>query len=225
MRTSRNIALLTLLVLFIATSFNCGKKSSDCSNFTSDTALLKVTLAKSPATIKTTDTVWFQSTISDTLYNRQASDKVIYDLSQLFLQIQPYRITQADSVPTLTYTSTDFSILMNDGTRMPNSSPGINFIYRRDQPYNYLKVGFVPSKVGLYLFTFRHSIYQGYYRIDITSTSNYCKQFNGMSYLSSDQQNKQYWDNMNVSTLNLQNTEYPFVQKQDPNYFFIKVVK
>ena len=225
MRTSRNIALLTLLVVFIATSFNCGKKNGDCSNFTSDTALLKVNLAKSPATIKTTDTVWFQSTISDTLYNRQASDKVIYDLSQLFLQIQPYRITQADSVPTLTYNNSDFSVLMNDGTRMPNSSTGINFIYRRDQPYNYLKVGFVPSKIGLYLFTFRHSIYQGYYRIDITSTSNYCKQFNGMSYINVEQQNKQYWDNLNVSTLNLQNAEYPFVQKQDPNYFFIKVVK
>lgn len=225
MRTSRYIALLSLLVLFIAASSSCGKKSNDCSNFTSDTSLLKVNLAKSSPTIKTTDTVWFQSTISDTLYNRQSTDKLIYDLSQLFLQIQPYRITQADSVPTLTYTNSDFSILLNDGTRMPNTSPGINFIYRRVQPYNYLKIGFVPSKVGLYLFTFRHSIYQGYYRIDITSSSNFCKQFNGLSSINLEQQNKQYWDNLNVSTLNLQNSEYPFVQKQDPNYFFIKVIK
>ena len=225
MRTSRSVALLALLFIIISACFSCGTKSSDCSNFTSDTTLLKVNIAKSPATIKIIDTVWLQSTISDTLYNRQASDKMLYSLTQLFLQIQPYRVTQIDSVPTLTYTNSDFSIMLGDGSWISSTSKGLNFIYRRSQPYNYLQIGFVPSKVGLYLFVFRHSIYQGYYRIDITSSSNYCKQFNGLSSTNLEQQNKQYWDNLNVSTLNLLNNEYPFVQKQDPNYFFIKVIK
>ncbi len=225
MKNSINIILIVLLVFITSQSFRCNNKSLDCSNYFTDTSYLKVNLGNSYATLKSTDTIWLQSTISDTLYNRQSSDKIVSPISQLLLEVFPYRIVQVDSVPNISYAGSDFNLVLKDGTSLNGSISSENFLYNRVEPHNTLKVGFVPKKIGLYLFSFRHSIYQGYYRLDIVSSSDVCKQFNAQSYISPEQQNAQYWDGLDVSSLNLQNSEYPLVYKQDHNYFFVKVIK
>jgi hypothetical protein len=168
--------------------------------------------------------LWFESTISDTFYNRQGSDKIVSPINEMHLQIQPYRIVKTDTVPFINYANIEFNPVLQDGTISTNAYfTGYNFIFRRNQPYNYLKAGFVPGKTGLYIFIFTHSLNYEATIFDVYSPDNYCKSYHGLSKINTSEQNIQYWDSLKVSGLHIRNYNWNLVQKQDPNYFFINV--
>jgi|GEM_PF-3343032 len=225
---SRTIVLSLLGILFVvAQSFDCGRRRGlNCNPSATDTALLGVNLSSNMATVKLLDTIWFSSTVSDTIYNRAGTDRIVNAFEQMLLVVQPYTIIRNGTLSQLAYANIEFNPVVKDGVFANNSYyPGFQFQFRRNKPFNYLQAGLVAGKPGLYAIVLNHNNYIGNNNFYITPANNYCKQFIVNSSINASQQNQQYWDTLQVSSLPLQNSNgSTIITRNNTHYVLIKVV-
>lgn len=222
----RNIKLFALffIIVTLTQSFHCGSSyRNSCSNTIIDTSLIVFNIPNTAPTFKLNDTVWLSSIINDTFYNRTKSDYVVSETNQYISYIQPYRIVSNGTNYSVNYANIEFNPVIADGSFNTNYSYGYNYTYRRNKPYNYLKVGFVAGKTGLFAFTININYYSDY-NTTVYSSTDYCKRFFTIQTINNNQQNLQYWDSLNVSSLLLGNSSASIIEKNKKNYFFIKIV-
>ncbi len=223
----KSIQSLVLLIClgFILQSYTCGREPvSDCvSGYVRDTTLLRLDWKNTSRTIKLNDTIWLTSKISDTFYNKTNTDNIIQEQNQLYLFAQPYKIDQLGTTWQLSYANINFNPVVKDGAFV-NNYTGFPFLYRRNKPYNYLEVGFVAGRIGLYTISLSCSNYNGGSGLNIYNSSNYCKTFKAFTNVPIYQTNQQYWDSLNVSSLTLPNFSNPLIQKGNSNYIIFRVI-
>lgn len=219
--------LLLLFFSMLFQSFQCVRSPAvDCASRISDSAFLRVSTLTNSTTVKLFDTIWLRSTISDTVYNKTGMDNIVSNFNQLYLSAQPYSVQKVGSIAQLAFANIEFNPVVKDGFFGSSYYSGFQFQFRRNAPYNYLQAGFIAGKVGLYAFVLNHGTYggagSGFY---ISPSGDYCKQFFVNSSIASSQQNLNYWDTLQVSSLPLANSSgNAVINKSNSNYFLIKVV-
>jgi len=81
---------------------------------------------------------------------------------------------------------------------------------------------FVVGSPGLYVV--QVDISNGYYSSSFFDSKNPCSHYYGYTRIPALDQQRQFWDTLGVTTLRLAGSiDYPLVNKQDVNYFFLKV--
>jgi hypothetical protein len=223
----KNLQLLILLVCFgfLLQSFSCGRQPvTDCvGGYKNDTTFLKIEWKNTSRTVRVNDTIWLASKISDTFYNKAGTDRIIQEQNQLYLFAQPYKIDQLGTIWQLSYANINFNPVVKDGAFL-NYYSGFPFSYRRNSPYNYLEVGFVVGKVGLYAIALGNNSYSSGTVLNVYDKDNYCKNYSGFASVPINQSNQQYWDSLNVSSLTLPNFSSTIIRKGNNDYLFFRVV-
>jgi hypothetical protein len=225
MRKSIQLLVLLICFAFMLQSYTCGRQPvSDCAGgYVNDTTLLNVQWKNAARTIRLNDTIWITSTISDTFYNKRGTDNIVQEQNQLYLFAQPYKIDQLGTTWQLSYANINFNPVVKDGAFV-NYYSGFPFLFRRNKPFNYVEVGFVVGRVGLYAITLNNGSYSGGGGINIYDRNNYCRNFRGLTHIPINQSNQQYWDSLNVSSLTLPNFSRTIINKANNDYILFRVV-
>lgn len=207
--------------MIISPAFQCAEKiSPECDVYTLDTAILNISLPSNNGVYEVLDTVHFLSAVSDTI--RSVKGKEFQSpINTLNANIQVYKVVTTNNNSILNYANIEFNPIVNDGSFENNSSLGYSFLYRRISPFNRLDVSFVAGFRGLYLFVIRNSSNFG---SSIKEPNNDCASYFPVCFINESQQQKQYWDSLGISSLRLAgNNSFTVANKDDKNYFFVKV--
>lgn len=225
MKRSLLIIISTFAIFILTQSFYCGRPMPDpCSVRKTDTSYLTFNYLNATPTIKLYDTIWFESRVNDTFYNRAGNDYVVSEQNYLYQVFQPFKIEQNGTSKTMNYANIEFNPIIKDGSFYNYYSSGFAYNFRRNKPYNYLKVGFIAGKVGMYIISMNNGNNYYYDYLSIYSSNDYCKTFYGLSYVPPTQRNLNYWDTLQVSSLGIANGQSSHITKNSNNYILFKVI-
>ncbi|MEJ7627465.1 MAG: hypothetical protein WKF35_11420 [Ferruginibacter sp.] len=218
------ITIVALSYLIITPAFQCGDRPTDnCPSYRTDTVLLPFFVTNSSSSYRVNDTIRLFSRVSDTLVTAGGSN-FITALPSLHAGINVYKVI-SNPFPQLNFANNQFNALVNTGTFQNTGSTGFEILYLRNDPVNILSASLIPGQPGLYLVTVYLSRYS--YAIgndlDLYEPNNYCTSYKGIVTIPVVQQQRQYWDSIGTTSLNLANSNYNFIMKKNTNYFFIKV--
>lgn len=209
-------------------SFQCGKNVTDpCPQSKTDTILLNHSFSNLKAIFKIGDTIKIDAAISDNLPTVTGNVSLSAPLNTLYLKVQPYSIIKNSTLPELQYANIEFNPYVSDGQLVNSSNGGYNYLYRRSNNVNSLKIGFIAGRAGLYIFELNNDRYA--YMISgnmpLYAVGDNCTTYWGVSNFNKASQNLQYWDSLGVSTVSFSSTYGSgSVSKNNRNYFIFKVI-
>ncbi len=221
-----NIAIVFLLAfLWITTqSVNCRRPiiNDSCSTYKNDSVYFKIDVTNQTSTFALVDTIKIYSKISDNI-TPLVSSGFVFPLNSLSTTVQIYKVVPIGSTYQLNYANVEFNLNIQTGTINPYQGIGYNLVYNRNQPNNELSLTLKPGVVGLYAVVFDRSYYN--YDSNIRNPNDNCVSFTNVFTFNTTNQNLQYWNTLGTSTLNLANSNGNFkINKNDKNYFFVKVI-
>lgn len=220
---SKSYLLLSMfiVIVFFSPGFQCGERPKPCDDYIYDSIPLPFSVIENIHSYHVYDTIQMQSFISDTFFSKKG-DQLIYPTYTMYANVQPYQVVNNGSGPVLNYANIQFNPMVSLGYFQFSSNEGFNFLYQRMEPYNRLISSFVVGSPGLYLF--KVAISNGYYSSSFFDSRNPCSNYFGYADITPAQQQREFWDTLNVTTLRLAGSnDYPIINKQDVNYFFVKV--
>ncbi|MFN8247858.1 MAG: hypothetical protein U0T68_02795 [Ferruginibacter sp.] len=224
MKTKIAAVFMLCIYMFLTPGFQCGHPR-ECTDFTTDTSYLPFHIPNSVPVFHVGDSVKLASVISDTVYST-TGQQFVTDFFRLTAGIQAYKVSFNGSIPQLNYANNEFNAYISTGAFDNSYGSGYAIIYQRQQPYNRLSASLVPGQPGLYIVTVGIGEYAGTsnYGYYINNGRDLCKTHIGELLIPAAEMQKQYWDSLGVSSLALSNSSYYTVQKNDANYFFMKVL-
>lgn len=209
--------------MIISPGFQCRESplAENCGPYNRDTVFVPFQLNSANAINHVYDTINLISSFNDTIHSVQGKT-FLHPFNTLNLNVQAYKIVNTGSGATLNYANIEFNPLITEGQYQNISTFGINILYNRIVPNNKLQFSLVAGMPGLYLITLNMRDYsQGLF---IYEPNNYCNEYKVNSFIPESQQRKQYWDTIGTTTLRLNgNNNFIVANKEETNYFFIKV--
>ena len=227
MKQKLTLPFIAFVILYLNLYSDCNWRRSpnNCATTTKDTIQMPIASFNSNVPLQIFDTVYFETKTNDTCRpNTQPS--FIYSLSELYSNFSIYKIDRSSMLPQLSYANIEFNFVVKDGRNINTPLNAYQVLNRRLQPYNFMKVGFVAGRRGLFVIVANPKQYSNYGNGDfnIFNSSDLCTNYKAFNLFTTSQ-NKNYWDTLNVSDLRLGNTfgGTPLINKSDKNYVFIKV--
>lgn len=216
--------LVIFLYMLFTPGFQCGRPEVACNEFTSDTTLMRLQVLNSTPLYHINDTIRLFSGVSDTI--RTVKGEVFnYSLSSLKMSLNAYKVVRNSSnVPELNYANNEFNVLVENGNFENTGGTGFQFLFRRFEPINTLNVSLLPGRQGLYLIEVNHYNYSYSYGLNFYRENERCKSYTGVSNITIAEQQRQYWDTIGTTTLRLSNANYELINKNNRNYFFVRVL-
>lgn len=219
--------ILFLLFIFTLQATQCKKSYQDPCNgqYRSDTAYFSLNNTNSINQYHILDTIWFEGKVSDTIHPVSGMpSSFISTMDLLFLNFQTYKVDFSSIVPQLLYANIEFNPVISDGILEPSlGASGYYIEYRRNAPYNYVKFGIVPGRLGTYIVDFTPSIYSYggialFYNNNVRCTSYY-------GAINTNYPDNPFWSVNNISAISMaSNLGTKTISKSDKNYFIFDVV-
>jgi len=215
-----------ILIFIICQSTQCRKEVYDnCSSYFQDTVLLNYSVPNSNPVYHLNDTIWINSSVSDILTPSSGSSSFSIELNQLYLNAQPYQVITSTTLPQLQYANIEFNPVVIEGALQNLAYYGYNFLYKRTNSLNTLKIGFVAGRIGLYIISCANSRYSSGGMITFYKPGDRCTTYWGISAFSIVEQNKNYWDTLGVTAISISpNYGSAVISKNMRNYFFFNVI-
>ena len=225
MNNSNRLYIVIILCWFISQGITCdrGRGIVNCPNFKMDTVSIPFDIVNQAAMCHIQDTIKIFSKISDTIISRSAVSFVT-PVNKVFAYIQTYKVVPWGTSYGLNYANNEFNYFISTGTFQNVGQAGYNIMYERSEPYNTAALSVNPGDSGLYIFTvwLENESYGS--SLDFYNGNDHCTAFRGIPNIGVLKQNRQYWDSLGVSSLTLINSGAGPINKNDENYFFVKVV-
>lgn len=220
-----NLATFILLAFIWVTtqSVNCRRPRpyENCGNYRQDSVYFKIDVSNQAATFTLADSISISSRISDTIAPVMSSS-FIYPLTNVGAVVQVYKVVPAGGSYQLNFANIEFNINIQTGTYQPYQGLGYNLLYTRNQPSNALQFSLKPGVVGLYVVVVNKSYNN--YASSIRNPNDDCVSFTNNFSFPAAKQNLQYWNTLGLTSIALSNSNfYINVNKNDKNYFFVKI--
>ena len=220
----KNILFILGLLAYtiISPGFECGReRPRDCQEYSSDSVKIAYNVINNRP-LSVLDTISFSSTLNDTFTSVKGTH-VTSTINTLSSQMQVYKVINYGSGYGLNYANIEFNPLVTEGYLQNSPNQGVSFLYNRVEPSNRLNASLVAGTPGLYLVTV--SLSSSYYYLYFHDNSNRCSQYYGVPFIPVVEQQRQYWDSLGTTSLRLIGgiDNQPVSNKQDNNYFFVKV--
>ena len=219
LKINLRLAFLLFSIWMVAQSTTCGRPryNSNCPSLSMDSVYLNMSVTNAATTFTLADTIKVFSKISDTISPAMSSG-FIYPLNSLGASLQLYKVVPAGSGYQLNFANVEFNVLLQTGTFQ--YTQGYYFSFNRMQPYNTLQFSLKPGSTGLYIVLVNNSYTY------IRNPNDNCVSFQSSFRFKSNEQNLQYWNTLGgANSLSLAAGGGGYViNKNDKNYFFIKVI-
>lgn len=221
----KNILLIIGLLAYaiISPGFECGRGRPpyDCPEYTTDTVKIAYNILNNRA-LAVFDTISFSSLMTDTFTSVKGAH-VNSTINNMQSHLQVYKVVSYGSGFGLNYANIEFNPLVTEGYLQNSPNQGISYLYNRVEPANKLNASLVAGAPGLYLVSVAFS--SSYYSLYFYDNTNRCSQYFGVPFIPVVDQQRQYWDSLGTTSLRLIGSidNQPVSNKQDNNYFFVKV--
>jgi hypothetical protein len=220
-----NVAVFFLLcTIWITTqSVNCRRPIpyQNCGQYKQDSIYFKMDVTNQAATFTLADSIKLYSKISDTIAPLITSS-FIYPMQSINALVQVYKVVLSGSSYQLNYANIEFNMNVQIGTIQAYQGLGYNILYNRNQPTNELQFSLKPGVPGLYAVVINKNYYETYIR----NPNDDCVSYTNTIAINAAKQNLQYWNTLGGATsLSLANSGGNIsINKNDKNYFFIKII-
>jgi hypothetical protein len=194
---------------------------NNCGQYKLDSVYFKMDVTNQAATFTLADSINVYSRISDTV-TPVISSGFIYPMQSINALVQVYKVVSSGGSYQLNFANIEFNMNVQIGTIQAYQGLGYNILYNRNQPTNELQFSLKPGVPGLYVV----AINKNYYETYIRNPNDDCVSYTNNIAINAAKQNLQYWNTLGGATsLNLANSGGNIsINKNDKNYFFVKII-